>query len=307
MATIKEVIQNFCYRINQPAPTSIVGVSSPAEQQYLSLFQYIGDNLRNRSYQWPQLKRGYTFTTSTGVSTYNLPGDFYRLLDSTQWDTTNNLPMFGPISDAAMAMRNYAVVSVLTRKAYQIIGPSGFLYSTAPYSKRSPGKFSINPAGPNNTDQLYMGYMSCNWIWPKDWVTGTTYAAGAVVTGNGNVYYTAAGGVASATRPTGTTGTISDGTVNWTLYLEPYLCEPANTLLSDNDLCLFDSDLMIEGMRWAYKQAKGQEFQQLRADWENQLKSAFARFNGPTRVNMADSLDDYYGLWPITPSGNWSV
>ena len=89
MATIKQILQQFCYRMNIPAPTSFVGSTSPAEQQYLSLFKFIGDNLRNRPYQWPQLKRGYSFNTSTGVSKYQLPGDFYRLLESSQWDVTN--------------------------------------------------------------------------------------------------------------------------------------------------------------------------------------------------------------------------
>lgn len=306
MATIKNVIQNFCYRLNLTAPTAFVGVSSPAEQQYLSLFQFIGDNLRNRPYQWPQLKRGYTFTTTTDVSTYQLPGDFYRILDSTQWDTTNQFPVRGPISDYAFAAREFAVIGVSTLKAYRIIGPTGYLYSASPYSKRSAGVFNISPAGENDTDELYLGYVSCNWIWPQSWVTGTVYAAGAIRAGNGYVYRTAAGGTSGATRPSHSTGSASDGGVTWTVYTEPYPCEASNTALSDNDECLFDSDLMIQGMDWAYKRVKGQDFQSQRADWEQELKSAFARFNGPTRVNMADQISGYDELWPNVPLGNWS-
>jgi hypothetical protein len=306
MATIKELIQNFCYRINVPAPTAFVGVATPTEQQYLSLFQYVGDNLRNRPYQWPQLKRGYTFTTTTDTRKYQLPGDFYRILDSSQWDTTNNWPLRGPISDYNYNIREFAVVSLQTRKAFRLIGPTNYLYSTSPYSQRSQGWFEIDPAGQNNTDELFLGYLSCNWIWPKDWVTNTVYAAGAIVSGNGYVYRTAAGGTSGATRPSVATGSVSDGTVTWTVYTEPYLCTPSNTALSDNDICLFDEDLMIEGMRWAYFRAKKMDYMQERTDWENQLKSAYARFDGPQRINVCDELGDDTG-WPNVPSGNWDV
>lgn len=306
MATIKEIIQGFCYRVNVPAPSSIVGVSSPTEQQYLSLFKFIGDNLRNRPYQWPQLKRGYTFLTQTGVRKYQLPGDFYRILESSQWDRSNNWPMRGPISDFQYNMREFAVVSLQTRKAFRILGPVNYLYNTAPYAQRSQGWFEIDPAGENNTDELFMGYLSCNWIQPRDWVTSTVYTAGAIRSGNGYVYRTAAGGTSGATRPSWSTGTQSDGTVSWTVYTEEYPITASNTNLNDDDLCLFDDDLMIEGMRWAYYRAKKQEYEQERSDWEQMVKSAYARFNGPCRVSMAEEYGDYYD-WPGIPSGSWPV
>lgn len=306
MATIKEILQSFCYRVNIPAPSSFVGVSSPAEQQYLSLFQFIGDNLRNRPYQWPQLKRGYTFLTVTDERRYQLPGDFYRILESNQWDQTNQWPMRGPISDYNFTVREFAVVSLQTRKAYRILGPVNYLFSTSPYSQRSQGSFEIDPAGQNDTDELFLGYISCNWIWPRDWEATTVYSAGAIRSGDGYVYRTAAGGTSGTTRPNWSTGSDSDGSVTWTVYREPYLCNAANTALNDNDLCLFDEDLMIEGMRWAYLRAKGEDYEQERQDWEDQLRSAFARFDGPQRINMADELYDYFD-WPNLPPGDWNV
>lgn len=306
MATIKEVIQNFLYRINIPAPTAFVGVASPAEQQYLGLFRFIGDNLRNRPYQWPQLKRGYLFTTTTSVSKYQLPGDFYRVLDSTQWDTTNQWPLNGPISDAAFTAREYAVFDTLTWKAYRIIGPVQYLYNTSPYSQKSQGVFEIQPAGTNNTDILFMGYISCNWIWPRDWAANTAYSLGDIRSGNGYVYRVTTAGTSSTVRPSVSTGTFVDGTVTWTVYTEPYLAVDTNTALNDSDICLFDDDLMIEGMRWAWLRAKGQDYQQERQDWENQAKSAYARFNAPNRFNMNDSLYDWRD-WPFTAPGSWPV
>jgi len=307
VATIKQILQNFCYRINIPAPSSFVGVSSPAEQQYLSLFKFVGDNLRNRDCQWPQLKRPYTFNTQTNVSRYELPGDFYRLLLSDAWDVTNQWALRGPISDFQMQARQFSVVGLQTRKVYQLIGPTQYLFSTSPYSQRSAGGFQIDPAGANNTDELFLGYLSANWIWPRDWVTATVYAAGSIRTGNGYVYRTAAGGTSGATRPDWSTGSDSDGAVTWTVYTEPYQVDSSNTNLNDDDLCLFDDDLMIEGMRWAYLRAKGLDYQQERQDWENMVKGAISRFSSPSRVNLAD---DPYGIWdqfPLVPPGSWNV
>lgn len=305
MATIKELLQAFCYRINQPAPTSFVGVASPTEQQYLELFRFVGDNLRNRPYQWPQLKRGYTFTTQTGVTRYQLPGDFYRILESNQWDVTNQWPIRGPISDYNYTVRDFAVVSLQTRKAFRLIGPTQYLFSTSPYSQRSASTFEIDPAGQNNTDELFLGYVSCNWIWPRDWVASTGYTAGDLRSCNGYVGRAGTTATSGTTRPTSTS--TSDGTITWADYREPYACAASNSVLNDSDLCLFDDDLMIEGMRWAYKRAKGQSYEQERNDWEQQLKSTFARFNGPIRINAGDEFGDYPGDWPNIPAGSWSV
>jgi hypothetical protein len=306
MATLKTIIQGFCYRINLPAPSSFVGVNSPAEQQYLSIFRSIGDNLRNRPYNWPQLKRGYTFTTQTGVRDYQLPGDFYRILESGQWDQTNHWPLRGPISDYNYNVRQFAVVSLQTRKAFRLIGPTNYLFSTAPYVQRSAGHFEIDPAGGNDTDQLFLGYVSGNWLWPEDWVAATVYAANSVVSGNGFTYITTAGGTSGSTRPSHTTGSQTDGGVTWAVWQEPFLLDSSNTKLTDNCLCLFDDDLMIDGMIWAYKRAKGQDFQTERADWEQAVKNTFARFNGPMRINMADEFGDYFD-WPNVPPGSWNV
>lgn len=274
--------------------------------QYLSLFKMIGDNLRNRPYMWPQLKRGYTFTTTTNERRYQLPGDFYRILDSSQWDTTNHWPMRGPISDYQYAVREFAVVSLQTRKAFRLIGPVNYLYSTSPYSQRSRGWFEIDPAGENNTDELFLGYLSCNWIWPRDWVASTAYTAGNIRSGVGYMYRASNSATSGSTRPDWTTGSDTDGAVTWAVYTEPYEVNSTNTNLNDSDLCLFDDDLMIEGMRWAYFRAKKQDYEQERSDWEQMVKSAYARFNGPVRVSMCEQIDDYFE-WPNVPSGSWNV
>ena len=304
MATVLSLIQQFCYRSNLPAPSTVVGVTSPAELQYLSLFKFIGDNLRNRPFNWPQLKRTYEFNTQTDVRNYQMAGDFYRLLESTPWDQSNQWPMRGPISDYNFQIRSLAIVSLQTRKAFRIFGPSGYLYNTSPYSQRSAGYFEIDPAGQNDTDTLQFEYVSANWCWPRDWVTATAYTAGDIRSGVANLYIATSSGTSGATRPNWTSGSGSDGTVTWKVYTEPYV------ISNDSDFCLFDDDLIIEGMRWAYLDAKGLEpaqASQKRQDWEMMVRSAMGRTNGPTRINAADEFGDQWGPWPYTPPGGWDV
>lgn len=301
MATVKEIIDAFCYRVNIPAHAAYVGQTAPAQAQYYQLFKFIGDSLRNRPFAWPQLKREYTFNTSTGVSRYQLPGDFYRALDSTQWDATNQWPLRGPVSDFDMTIRRYGVVSLQNRKAYRILGATGYLHTA---TQRSAGMFEIDPAGANNTDELYMQYLGASWVWPRDWVTSTAYTAGDIRTGVNQIYKALNSETSGATRPSHTTGTLYDGGgtsgVNWQVYREPY------TATNDADLVLFDEDLMIEGMRWAYLRAKNLDYTQERQDWDDMVRSAYSRFNGATRINAADEMgtdDEDFNV----PSGSWPV
>lgn len=56
----------------------------------------------------------------------------------------------------------------------------------------------------------------------SEWTAATVYAANAIVnTDDGNVYQTAAGGTSGSTKPTVTSGSVSDGGVTWT-YLGPW-------------------------------------------------------------------------------------
>jgi len=302
MSSVLSLVQEFCYRNNIPAPSALVGVSSPTEQQYLGLFRTIGSNLLFRPYQWPQLKLGYTFTTKTGVSRYQLPPDFFRILDSSQWDVSNNWPLRGPVSDFQYNMRKFSVVSLQSRKAFRIVGPVDSINRDNPNTLyRSAGYFEIDPAGENDTDQLFLGYISYNWVKPRDWVATTAYTAGQTVTGADDMMYRCTvSGTSGSTIPSVLTGTVVDGTVTWIRWLGRY------TINHDDDRCLFDDNLMVEGMTWAYYRAKKQEYMQERTDWDQMVKNAYARFQGPVRISMAGDDGDCVD-WPNIPAGSWSV
>lgn len=301
MATVLEIINEFCDRINQPRESAIVGATTPAARQYLSLFKEVGEELLENPNDWPQLKRIYTFTITTGTSNYQLPGDFHKLLLGTQYGVTTQIPLAGPISNAQLAFQTYGVAPISPYSSYQINGAQGYIFNTSPYTQKSAGYFQISPTGQNSTDQNVIAYQSQNWCWPRNWTTATAYSLNDIRTGINNIYICTDAITSSATRPSVTSGTETDGDGVWTVYTEPY------AISNDSDFCLFDTDLMVEGLRAAWYESK-QQFamsDRIKAKWLNSIRSALGRQNGAIEVNAAYNINNVYE-YPHTPVGDWT-
>lgn len=299
--TIVEILDQFCDRINQPRESAYVAGTTPAARQYVSLLKFIGNRIfKFNTSGWYNLKRTYTFTVSLGVDLYQLPGDYLQALAGTEYSVTNQIPLAGPLSNASIAFRTYGVVPVGVFTGFQINGPNGYIFNTSPYTQRSRGYFQISPPGQNNTDQNVIAYISKNYFWAKDWVTLTAYVPGNIVTGVANMYICTTGGTSGATRPHVTTGTVVDGTVTWQVYTEPY------ALAADADFCLFDFELMVEGMRWAWYRSKKQDYAQELADWQTLLSTAVGEQNAGSALVNAGYDTEFSGQWPNVPDGNWS-
>ena len=301
MATISELLNEFCDRINQPRESSYVGATTPAARQYVSLLKFVANQLLNYNDGWPQLKKVYTFTTQTGVANYQLPGDFLRLLTGTQWGVTNQIPLAGPLTNARLAFQTYGVNIATPYAGYQLNGAQGYVFSTSPYTQRSAGYFQISPAGQDDTTQNAIAYTSCNWVWPQNWAPTTAYVQGNIRTGVNNMYYCTTSGTSGTTRLTATSGTITDGSCNWVVYNEPY------PVTADTDFVLLEDELFIEGLRWAWYDSK-QQFaaaQTYKQSWENSVREALGRQNGSVVVSAAYDMQSTFD-WPITPVGAWS-
>jgi len=208
------------------------------------------------------------------------------------------MPLAGPISNGEMALQTYGITASGPYAKFQFNGAQGYVFNTSPYSQTSAGYFQISPAGTNNTDQNVIAYISKNTVWPTNWLASTGYLAGAKVTGINNIYICTIAGTSGTTRPSALTGTQTDGTVTWTVYNETY------PISADTDICLFDDELVVEGMRWAYWRAKKQDYGQEKSDWDDSVKVGLGRQNGAILVNAAgiDSAE-----LPNVPDGSWSV
>ncbi len=157
------------------------------------------------------------------------------------------------------------------------------------------------------------GTATLTYLTAPAWAAETTYASSAYVVSSSKLYLNVSlvsDGSLSTSGKTAPTWAYSistlaweqiDGTVTWQQQQATF------AIATDNDVVLYDKDLIINGMNWAYKQAKGLEFMDLRRDWEQMVAGAFGRWNGPQRINAADEFSDQFGEWPNVPDGSWDV
>jgi len=212
---------------------------------------------------WKQLQRQYVFQTTTNQGRYALPLDYGRYISGTTWNRSNRLPVgnTSPQDFEALKGRIGGVVYNILFRVLQ-------------------GNFQ---AYPDNTTQgswvVAFEYTSSFWVSLASvtaatrgtWNNGTVYSASDTVEHGGRIYTTAAGGTSGTYGPIGTTGTISDGGVNWT-YVG---VAGADAPVANSDTVNFDSNLMSRCLKLAWLEAKGLDTTAAAADYNQALAGSF--------------------------------
>jgi hypothetical protein len=74
----------------------------------------------------------------------------------------------------------------------------------------------------------------------------------------------------------------------------------------DDDVLLLREDLFKLGLEWRWKKAKGLEYAQEFADYEDFFADAFARDGTKDIINMGSAR---YDIFPgiLVPSGSWPI
>ena len=145
-------------------------------------------------------------------------------------------------------------------------------------------------------------YMATNSA-PDAWIGATEYEIGDHIFASAQWYRAVQGPHRSATlrsgtvEPAWTATTVPDGAATQTYQTSPY-----EALVTDSDLCLFDDELMIEGLKWRFLRARGLQYQDVRADYERMKGRAVARFNPGRILSLAGRERPRY---PNIPEGNW--
>ena len=142
---------------------------------------------------------------------------------------------------------------------------------------RTSKRFQINPtpAAFRITNSFLVIDPQLGWL-PADWVTATTYVAGQYVSNtDGNIYYSATAGTSGATEPTHTSGTASDGSVQWTYFSGEY-----ERPLADTDTSLLDEDLLEQDVLWIFRKLNGYDYQNFQAEAEMAWAQHFAGLVG---------------------------
>lgn len=172
------------------------------------------------------------------------------------------------------------------------------------------GGVSASSGGPTGTSSSAVTDGTVSWLYcaAGSWTAETAFQAGTFIKisstyyknttpgiyGNGT---TVTGKVSPTWAISGTSWTQSDGTVTWIYQPQAY-----EALVTDSDLCVFDDDIMILGLKWKFLQANRREYEDFKAEWDQRLDSAFARLNNGRVFNMANGAS-VVGRQPLPEGG----
>lgn len=158
--TLATVVYQVCDEvgINRPAP-NIPAATDLQTVQLRALMLRTGQRLVEQ-YEWSDLIAEWDLTVSAGTPNYNVPADFQRFIDDTQWNTSNRVPLFGPQSQQDWAQNQFGMINVGPFFRQQLRGTQLWLQPT-----------------PVSTQVLGSYYISTNWIMQNGTAPATTFAS----------------------------------------------------------------------------------------------------------------------------------
>jgi hypothetical protein len=114
--------------------------------QLTSLLQKLGEELL-RDFQWSHLETEYTFSTSNGDNSYDLPAGFFRLVNGTCWNRTQQESLLGPLNAQQWQQLQGSATAELVSQAFRVKGLTLYLYPT-----------------PTATETVALEYVSRYWV-----------------------------------------------------------------------------------------------------------------------------------------------
>lgn len=89
--------------------------------QLRRLLKGLGQDLAN-DFRWTHLQKTYNFITTPGVEAYALPSDFSRIIDGTEWNRSQQMPLGGPIGPHGWQVLKAQSASGLVWLHFRIVG-----------------------------------------------------------------------------------------------------------------------------------------------------------------------------------------
>jgi hypothetical protein len=153
--TAAQIVAKAAQELGLGAISISAGVDDANGYQTLGLLNSLGDEVL-RAHDWENLERTMTFTGDGTTTEFPMPTDFGRQVNQTQWATSDQRPMQGPVSPQVWSWCQYGIVAIGFYFWYRILR----------------GKYAVFPAPGDGVDfALY--YIGKNWV-EKD-ITGYKY------------------------------------------------------------------------------------------------------------------------------------
>ena len=146
--SLLELINAPLPEIGFPQLSSVIGNTNQLARQALALANREGKALAR--YDWRILIKRNTLTSLSSAESYSLPSDIDRFIHNTEWNTTTQTRLFGPVRDDDWQadLSGLTVVSVEDRFQLRADGNSRRLF--------------IRPT-PTSTEELSFFYATKNW------------------------------------------------------------------------------------------------------------------------------------------------
>ncbi len=74
---------------------------------------------------------------------------------------------------------------------------------------------------------------------------------------------------------------------------------------ADTDYCLFDDDLMLKGLEWRFRESKGMDYAEQKAEHDKMVANAVSRWTGSTTGTFGNRQCD--GPRYTIPDGSWPL
>lgn len=294
-STVLALINDVLGEINQPALSSLTIAPQQSTTQLIKNIEMHARSLR-MTRVWPQQKKIFTFTTTSGRSKYPLPQDYFAALPGTHWDDSRQWRLLGPMSDMAFTDRTRGIVTSSIQTGFRIFGPD-FNPTT------SGGQFMVDPT-PSSAIELSFEYISGNTFLPPHWIASTSYTTVAYANANGYNFKLKTNGTSGTTPPTAPSpiGTdVTDGSAVWNVHQPAY-----DRIIGNTDLCIFDDEVMQAGLKWRFLKIRGLDYAEEKKEADQFIQLAVNRLSG-TMIGRLDRPQTGVNNRRFTPQGGWPL
>lgn len=287
-STILSIAQTCAKRLMLTNPAAVVSSTDNNVVLLLEMINKTIDEVGN-SFDWPELMKEHTFPLIDKLASCPLPGDYDRDIDETLWNRSQRWPLLGPITPQVWQQYKAGLITTLPRQRYRVksndlnqfyIDPtptsddSGQIcvYEYITKRKRRPATWVANTA-----------YTTSNYVWSNGlilkcstngtsanraagfpqagrdnttywdsvpaFVASGNYYAGQYVYASSNVYKCTTSGKASASAPSGSSGSETNGTCVFDFISTPALWVGGTEYTEDGD----DSSFVVNSLDDCYK------------------------------------------------------
>lgn len=282
--------QNVALEVGVTPPSAVVSSTDSLVQRILALIKREIYDLR-MGYDWTQLEKEGSVTIATSTASYALPADFARWVHRSQWDASNYWELIGPVTGQEWERLTRGFTQNTPRRKFRVSGYTDNQVQINP-----------TPSASEAGELLYFRYFSSTAILPVAWTSSALFLASSYCSYNGNVYMTSLGGTTSATPPTHTSGSVSDGVVTWT-----YVSAPYSGFLADTDFCVLPEPVVELGAQWRFLRLNGQAYEDRRREAQAAVAREVVAKKGARTLSLSRPVGTFFigpGSVPETGLGS---